>query len=106
MNADRIPNRVEVEAGGAGLVSQAGAVLLVESARAVGLGRGWSTGLAPWRKARAVHDPGKAVLDLATAVAVGGDCLADVAALRAQPGLFGPGGLGPDDVAAGRRPRR
>lgn len=31
-------------------------------------------------------DPGKVVVDLA----LGGDCLADVGALRAQPGLLGP----------------
>jgi hypothetical protein len=37
-----------------------------------------------------VHDPGKAVLDLAVAVALGGDCLADVGVLRAEPELFGP----------------
>jgi hypothetical protein len=39
----------------------------------------------------AIHDPGKIVLDLAVAVAValGGDCAADVAVLRAQPGVFG-----------------
>ena len=39
---------------------------------------------------RAVHDPGKVLLDVATAVALGGDCLADVAAVRAQPAVFGP----------------
>ena len=36
------------------------------------------------------HDPGKIVTDLAVAVALGGDCLADVAVLRAQPALSGP----------------
>jgi Transposase DDE domain group 1 len=36
-----------------------------------------------------MHDPGKTVLDLAVAIALGGDCLADVAVLRAQPQLFG-----------------
>ena len=36
-----------------------------------------------------MHDPGKVVLDLALAVAMGGDCLADVAVVRAQPELFG-----------------
>jgi hypothetical protein len=36
-----------------------------------------------------VHDPGKTVLDLAVTIALGGDCLADVAVLRAQPELFG-----------------
>ena len=30
------------------------------------------------------------LLDLATAVALGGDCLADIAAVRAQPAVFGP----------------
>jgi hypothetical protein len=37
-----------------------------------------------------VHSPGKIITDLALAVALGGDCLADVAMLRAQPELFGP----------------
>jgi Transposase DDE domain group 1 len=37
-----------------------------------------------------VHDPGKTVLDLAVAVALGGDCLADAGVLRAEPALFGP----------------
>jgi hypothetical protein len=37
-----------------------------------------------------VHSPGKAVTDLAVALALGGDCLADVAMLRSQPELFGP----------------
>jgi hypothetical protein len=55
-----------------------------------GLGQALSDGLARWRAPRAVHDPGKIVLDLAVAVALGGDCLADVAAVRAQPALFGP----------------
>jgi len=41
--------------------------------------------------ASAVGDPrsGKIVLDLAVAVALGEDCAADVAVLRAQPGVFG-----------------
>ena len=45
-----------------------------------------SAALAPWRKPLAVHDPGKVLLDLAVAVALGGDCLADIALLRAEPG--------------------
>jgi hypothetical protein len=36
-----------------------------------------------------VHDPGKIVCDLAVAVAPGGDCLAVIAVLRAEPGVFG-----------------
>jgi hypothetical protein len=71
-------------------VSQAGAVLLWETMRVTGLGRGLSQGLARWRAPQAVHDPGKVIADLAAAVALGGDCLADIAVLREQPPLAGP----------------
>jgi hypothetical protein len=79
-----------VSADGRGLVSQAGTVLLWETMRVTGLARGLSQELARWRAPRAVHDPGKVVADLAAAVALGGDCLADMAVLREQPGLAGP----------------
>lgn len=72
------------------MVSQAGAGLLVETVRNTGLDSAISAALAPWRKARAVHDPGKILLDVALAVALGGDCLSDVAMLRAEPAVFGP----------------
>lgn len=72
------------------MVSQAGAVLLLETVRKTGLDQAVSAALAPWRKPRAVHDPGKILLDLALAVAMGGDCLADVGMLRAEPAVFGP----------------
>ena len=75
---------------GRGLVSQAGSVLLWETMRVTGLSRGLSQNLARWRAPRAVHDPGKVVADLAAAVALGGDCLADIAVLRGQPQLAGP----------------
>lgn len=71
------------------LISSSGALLLKETSRVTGLGRGLSGALSPWRPARTSHDPGKVLLDVATAVALGGDCFADVAALRAQPELFG-----------------
>ncbi len=57
--------RVTVSAYGRGLVSQAGAVLLWETMRVTGLGRGLSEGLSRWRAPRAVHDPGRIVADLA-----------------------------------------
>ncbi|MGW7367056.1 IS1380 family transposase [Streptomyces sp. NPDC054841] len=82
--------RVRVEGRGHGVVSQAGSVLLVETARKTGLDVAISAALAPWRKPRAIHDPGKILLDVAFAVALGGDCLADVGMLRAEPDLFGP----------------
>jgi hypothetical protein len=81
---------VAVSADGRGLVSQAGSVLLWETMRVTGLARGLSENLARWRAPRAVHDPGKIVADLAAAVVLGGDCLADIAVLREQPELAGP----------------
>ena len=57
--------RVRVDAAGAGVVSQAGGVLLLETARAAELDGALTTELARWRKPLAVHDPGKIVLDLA-----------------------------------------
>jgi hypothetical protein len=82
--------KIMVSAEGTGIVSQAGGLLLVQALRATGLDRGLEEALERWRPARAVHAPGKIITDLAVAVALGGDCLADVAMLRAQPELFGP----------------
>ena len=48
------------------------------------------TGAGRWRVLRAVHDLGKIIADLAVAVAVDGDFLADIAMLRSQPELTGP----------------
>ena len=81
---------LSVIAGGESLVSHAGGVLLVETARRSGLARELSRLLGPWRLPLATHDPGKIVADLAIAVALGGDAACDVAVLRAQPGVFGP----------------
>ncbi|MEU5093689.1 IS1380 family transposase [Streptomyces sp. NPDC020996] len=82
--------RVRIQGDGRQVVSQAGSVLLVETVRRTGLDQAISAALAPWRKSRAVHDPGKILLDVALAVALGGDCLADVGMLRAEPAVFGP----------------
>lgn len=80
---------VGVESGGESLISSAGAALLLKSAQVSGLSKELSGALRPWRPARSVHDPGKTVLDLAVTIALGGDCLADAAVVRAQPELFG-----------------
>ncbi|WP_182878256.1 transposase [Microbispora sp. H10670] len=82
--------KIVVSADGAGLISQAGGLLLLETLRVTGLGRELSAQLERWRPARALHDPGKVITDLALTLALGGDCLADIAMLRTQPELFGP----------------
>lgn len=71
------------------MISSGGAALLLKTAQVSGLAVELSRALRPWRPVRSVHDPGKAVLDLAVAIALGGDCLADAAVVRAQPELFG-----------------
>jgi hypothetical protein len=81
---------LKVDTTGGGVVSNAGATLLVETARKVGLDRALSSALGRWRRPTAIHDPGKVLCDLAIAVALGGDCLADIATVRAEPDVFGP----------------
>lgn len=98
---------VRVEGGGRSVVSQAETVLLLETVRRTGPDQAISAALRPWRKARAVHDPGKVLLDVALVVTLGGDCLADVGMLRAEPAVFGPVASDPtvsrliDTLAAG-----
>ena len=80
---------VEVASDGEGLVSHAGAALLVEAADRLGLTKELSRGLAPMRRRRGGHNPGRVVRDLAVMLADGGDCLADLRAVRDQEPLFG-----------------
>ena len=81
--------RVRVDTAGVPAVGQAGGVLLIDTVAAACLDAALSVALAAWRKPLAVHDPGKVVLDLAVSLALGGDCLADIALLRAEPGVYG-----------------
>lgn len=80
---------VSADGTGSGVVSHAGALVLLRAAEKTGLSRGLSAALAPWRTPLATHDPGKILCDLAVAVAIGGDCFADINQLRADPAVFG-----------------
>jgi hypothetical protein len=81
---------VDVVADGEGLVSHAGAALLAECGDRLGLTYALSRALAPMHERRTRHDPGRVVRDLAVMLADGGDCLADLRAVRDQQVLFGP----------------
>src|SRR5450759_2025011 len=81
--------RVRVDTSATAAVGQAGGVLLTRTVTVTGLDRFLSSALAGWRKPLAVHDPGKIITDLALSLALGGDCLADLAVLRAEPGVYG-----------------
>ncbi len=89
MNGIAVYPKVKVRSGRAGSVSGAGTLLLTETARVLGLVEALSVELAGFARRRAVHDPGKVVVDLAVMLAAGGDCPADVVMLRARPDLFG-----------------
>ena len=80
---------VEVTADGEGLVSHAGSALLAQVADKTGLTRALSRGLGGMRERAGGHDPGRVVRDLAVMLADGGDCLADLRAVRDQAPLFG-----------------
>ena len=81
---------VEVRADGEGLVSHAGSALLAQIADKSGLTQALSLRLAGLKQRRSGHDPGRVVRDLAVMLADGGDCLADMGAVRDQDALFGP----------------
>jgi Transposase DDE domain group 1 len=81
---------VEVTPDGEGLVSHAGAALVVELADRVGLTGALSAAMADTRERRSAHDPGRVVRDVAVMLADGGDCVTDMDAYRGQERLFGP----------------
>ncbi|MFC4118211.1 hypothetical protein [Nonomuraea zeae] len=71
--------KIAASADGTGLVPHSGALLLLDTLRVTGR-----------RPSHAVHDHGKIVAGPAVSLALGGDCLAGIAVLRAQSDLFGP----------------
>jgi hypothetical protein len=80
---------VEVAADGDGLVSRAGTALLAQVADKLGLTGALSFRLAVLKQRRRGHDPGRVLRDLAVMLADGGECVADLAAVRDQEPLFG-----------------
>ena len=80
---------VEVTADGEGLVSHAGAALLVELADRTGLTGGLSEALASTRERCSAHHPGRVLRDVAVMLADGGDCVTDTEAYQGQERLFG-----------------
>ena len=80
---------VQIMADADRLTSRAGTALLVGLADRVGLSGALAQAMGGVRKRCSRHDPGRTLRDLAVMVADGGDCLADLSALRDQPSLFG-----------------
>lgn len=86
---ERSIESVQVVADGEGLTSRAGTALVASLADRVGLTAALAEALAGLRERRSRHDPGRVLRDLALMLADGGDCLADLRALRDQETLFG-----------------
>lgn len=78
-----------LDTAGTGTVSHAGATVLLDTIRKTGLEQALTSALSRWRRPTAIHDPAKILCDLAITLALGGDCLADISSLRAEPALFG-----------------
>jgi Transposase DDE domain group 1 len=71
------------------LVSHAGSALLAQAADKLGLTKALSRRLAAVKQRRRGHDPGHVIRDLAVMLADGGECVADLGAVRDQQALFG-----------------
>ena len=89
VHCSRAVRRAKVTLDGKNLVSHAGTALLAELADRSGLTEAMSVAMEEcginWR----IHDPGVVLTHLGVAIADGADCLADLAALKNQEGLFG-----------------
>lgn len=80
---------LQVAADRGGLVSRSGSALIGELAARLGLEAELSAALAHLFRRRPEHVPGRVLVDLATTLIDGGDCVSDLGALADQPDLFG-----------------
>jgi hypothetical protein len=89
VNGTSTVERLRVTGGDGSTAQLVGAHMLGELADRVGLSSGYSTAV-PQRGERApVHDRGRLLAQVGVMLAAGGRCVADMAALRDQPALFG-----------------
>lgn len=89
VKASTRPRRFTVVTDGDGIVNHAGTAALSQLADALGLTKALSVAMAPTRRRRSKHEPGRVLRDLLVMIADGGDCVSDLVALRDQPDLFG-----------------
>ncbi len=82
--------KITVTTDGTGVVSHAGSRLVADVADRTTLTAELSGALGGLRRPRAVHDPGRVLLDMALAVADGASTISEIAVLSDQRELFGP----------------
>lgn len=81
--------RLTVTGDGKNVASHVGSRLVADLADALGLTAGLSEAMAPTRQRRGGHDRGQVLVDLAAAIADGGETISELVVLRDQPDLFG-----------------
>lgn len=89
MQATTTRLKITVTADCAGVVSHAGSRLLADVADRTTLTALLAEELVGLRRPRALHDPGRILVDLAVAVADGATTISDIAVLGDQGELFG-----------------
>ena len=89
MNGTRVVERVRVTTGDGQIASHVGLHLLGEIAERTGLAFEYSAAMPFAGQRVPVHDRGRLLSQVAVMLAGGGVCVADMAALRDQPSLFG-----------------
>jgi Transposase DDE domain group 1 len=82
-------DKLVVTADGSGQVAHAGSALLVGAADRLGLTQALSDAMALTCERVSAHDRDVVLRDLVVMLAGGGDCLADLGAMRDQADLFG-----------------
>jgi Transposase DDE domain group 1 len=80
---------LQLAADADGLISRSGSALIGDLAARLGLTAGLSGGLGHLHSRPPTHDPARVLVDLATTLLDGGECLSDLGALACQPDLFG-----------------
>ncbi|HMA28166.1 MAG TPA: IS1380 family transposase [Solirubrobacterales bacterium] len=80
---------LRITADGDGLISRSGTALIGDLAARLCFSAELSKGLAHLHSRTPTHDPAQVLLDLATALIDGGECVSDLGALAEQPDLFG-----------------
>lgn len=89
VNDDSRLGSLQVAADADGLISRSGTALIGDLAARLGLTAGLSGALAHLHSRTPTHDPARVLVDLATTLIDGGECLSDLGALACQPDLFG-----------------
>lgn len=95
MNATRVAECVKVTVGDRQVASLAGLHLVGLLADRLGLGERFSAAVPQPGERAPTHDRGRLLAQTAVMLAGGGRCVADMAVLRNQPGLFGRVASGP-----------